>query len=487
MEKPGEDKDKDLMPPPKLPGGGRRYCASATYHKDPISYYFPLDGDVSIVQKTRDDDDARWHSQVETRGEIRLRRFPKNSAEKKGYATAVINVSHPDINVEWILENDSRALTITTPRFADLDSSTHHCVSLDIIVWVPEYAKITSLIVEAVTLGLTVVDDIQLDVNEARFRSLSGHVSFPTPSSADTPNMPISHPEFRFDSRRIEVQTISGDINGLFPLLDYLEIGSKSGNIDVSILPHDALTSAPSPASLNIHTASGDIDGRLPLSSNRKPKFTPPPRNYITTVSSASGDISGTYYLGSSSIFETVSGQMKVKVLPILQYGDDPDQDPKAVFTTETISGDTELEILDPMFISPITAEHPTQQDNSARYQPIGEEDTYRLMPGRGQIFSYISTARSTGKKLRSLRSSHNSTSGEISIRNPPVWEGSVSGRTLTGDVELEGEGLDIIKNKKGYISREFLARKGVDRADIGSLTTIESISGDILFRTESD
>jgi hypothetical protein len=475
------------MPSPKLPGGGRRYCASATHHKDPITYYFPIDGDVSVVQKTRDHDYSGRHTQVETRGEIRVRRFPKDSAEKKGHATAVINVSHHEIEVEWTLENDSRALTIITPRFADVDSSIHHCVSLDITVWVPEDAKLSSLIVDAVTLGLTVIDDIQLDVNEAKFRSLSGHISFPTPSSADTPNMPISHPAFRFDSRRIEVQTISGDINGLFPLLDYLEIGSKSGNVDVSILPHDALASAPSPATLNIHTTSGDIDGRLPILSTRKPKFAPPPRDYISTVSSASGDISGTYYLGSSTILETISGQMKVRVLPVLQFGDNPDKDPKATFSTQTISGDTELEILDPMFISPITLEHPTQQYPSAPYRPIGDEDPYRLMPGRGQSFSYVGTRRSAEKKLHSLRSSHNSTSGEISIRNPSAWEGTVSGHTLSGDITLEGKGLDIIRNKKGYISREFLARKGVDSGDIGSITTIESISGDILFRTESN
>lgn len=454
-------------------------------HKDPISYYFPLGGDVSVVQKTRDDDHSRGYVQVETTGEIRLRRLPKGSDNQagKGYATAIINVSDPDINVEWTLEGDSRFLTITTPRFARLDSSIHHCVSLDIVVWVPEDAKLTSLAISAITLGLTVLDDIKLDVDESVLKSISGHVSFPTPSSSATPNLPISHPEFDFGSRKITIQTVSGDINGLFPLLDSLKISSKSGNVDVSVQPHDALPSRPVPANLNISTTSGDMDVRLPLLSTHKPKFTPPPRDYVTSVTSASGDISGTFYIGSSTSFETVSGTLKMKALPILQYGEDPDKDPKAVFLVETLSGDSDIDILDPMFIS---AAMPAQRDAPAPYPPIGDQDPYHLLPGSGQLFSHVRTALSAEKMLRSLRSTHTSTSGGISIRCPPAWEGSVSGHTVSGVVSLEGKDLNIIRSKKGYSSWGFLARKGVDSGEVGSSTTVETISGDVRFSVES-
>jgi hypothetical protein len=475
------------MPSPKLPGGpGRRYCASATYHKDPITFSFPVGGDLSVVQKTRENDDVHGYTRVDTAGEVRLRRFPKSSksADGKGYATVVINVSHPDIDVDWTLEDDSRYLTVTTPQYAKLDSSSRHCVSLDVVVWIPEDATLTNLLISAVTLGLTVLDDIKVDVDQSKLESITGHISFPTPSSADTPNVPISHPEFRFDSRRVEIQTISGDINGLFPLLDSLSFISHSGNVDVSVLPHEALPSKPSPADLEVHTSSGDIDVRLPLLSTTKPKFAPPPRDYITNVGSTSGDISGTYYLGSSGDFETVSGDMTMKILPIVQYGysDDPDKDPKVNFKTGTRSGRTEVEILEPMFISPVAPERPEQQDASTPYQPIGDKDPYRLIPGPGKLFSHISAADPKAKKLRNLQSSHNTTSGDVAIRVPAAWEGSVSGQTLSGDTSAEGKELRVIKNRKGLVHKELLARKGVDSEYVGSFTTIRTLSGDIRF-----
>lgn len=275
----------------------------------------------------------------------------------------------------------------------------------------------------------------------------------------------------------------------LFPLLDHVGLVSQSGNIDVSVLPHEALPSDPAPADLNVHTSPGDIDLRLPLLSTTKPKFTPPPRDYITKVSSASGDISGTYYLGSSGIFETVSGHVKMKILPIVQHGsaDDPDADPKADFKTKTISGQTEVDILDPMFISPLTPERPEQQDTPTPYRSIGDQDPCRLLPGSGNLFSYTNTAGPEAMKLRSVQSSHKTTSSDILIRCPDAWEGSVSGLTMSGDISIKGKELNVIKFKKGFVRKELLARKGVDSGDVGSFTSMETMSGDIRFVAEAN
>jgi hypothetical protein len=57
-----------------------------------------------------------------------------------------------------------------------------------------------------------------------------------------------------------------------------------------------------------------------------------------------------------------------------------------------------------------------------------------------------------------------------------------VSGQTLSGDTSAEGKELRVIKNRKGLVHKELLARKGVDSEYVGSFTTIRTLSGDIRF-----
>src|SRR5258708_2754550 len=126
------------MPSPERPvGSDRPYCSSATYRKDPVTYEFPIGDSLSIIQTTHNDDyeNIRGYQEVKTVGEIRLRRLPTGSkyGKRKGNTTVEINVSHPNIEVRWTLEEGSRFLKVTTPRFAKLDTPGPHCVSLGIV------------------------------------------------------------------------------------------------------------------------------------------------------------------------------------------------------------------------------------------------------------------------------------------------------------------------------------------------------------------
>jgi hypothetical protein len=477
------------MPSPTPPAGpSRSYCPSARYKKDPVAYEFPVGGDFSVVQTTHDGRDYNdGYQEVKTVGEIHLRRLQKGSkvGDGKGYITVDISVSHPEIQVEWTLEQDFRFLKVSTPRFAKLGNTGPHCASLDIVAWLPEDAALTSLSLSSVTLELRVLDDIKIEVSgDSKLTSVTGNIYFPPPSSPYMRDLLFSEPAFRFRSRRIEVETVSGNISGLYPLLDYLRLVSHSGDIDVTVLPHDALPSYPAPADLDIYTTSGDVNVYLPVSSNQDPEYTPPPRDYTTKVGSVSGDISGTYYLGSFGEFETRSGDVKMKILPVVQYGssENPDKDPRISFRTDSISGSIKVEMLDPIFISPITNGFPNQHDVPTPHQPIGDDDPYLFIPKAGKLFSKVSTSNSMAKKLRSLDSSHATKSGDIEIHYPDAWEGSVFGKTTTGTVLFEGKDLEVIKAHKGLVQKEVLARKRVDSGLVGSSDVLSTVTGDIWF-----
>ena len=155
----------------------------------------------------------------------------------------------------------------------------------------------------------------------------------------------------------------------------------------------------------------------------------------------------------------------------------DPDKDPKVTLKTETTSGRTEVEIIDPIFIAPIISEVPGQH-----HQSTGDHGSYLL-------FSYVGPSdpsNTVGRKLRNLQSSHITKSANIEVRYPDTWEGSFSGKTFSGDISVEGKDLRVIKSNKGYVGKELLARKGVDTGEVGSSAVVNTISGDLRFIAES-
>lgn len=83
---------------------------------------------------------------------------------------------------------------------------------------------------------------------------------------------------------------------------------------------------------------------------------------------------------------------------------------------------------------------------------------------------------------LRNLRSLHESKSSDVSIHYPQAWEGTLLAKTFSGSVSADGDGLEIIRQRKGYASTEVLARKGVDSDDQGCYVDMSAISGSLHF-----
>jgi len=465
------------------------------------------------VLQTTHDDGHRRGNQVLTAGEIRLRRIPKNSPNgSKGYFTLDISVSEPNLVVTQSLEDDSHALRISTPRLALPETGKRHCISLEITAWLPEDAQFTDISIEATSLTIRMFEDTKISVSAlSHFATISGKVIFPDidnssrswdrarkehkrpkrdgPTTPDTPDVPIlpdvptlpdapeapappnvpeqpssqrpytpttSIPSLEFSSRRVSVNTVSGTISGNFPLYDYLGLTTNSGDITAFVAPKPVLLSAPKPAELFVKTISGTITVFSPISGPSRALY---PRNYTARVITVSGDVKGSYLLGSQAGFHTTSGDINISILPVIEDGsvENPSK-----FHTYTVSGTTRINMFDPIHFPP----------PSSSPQYLADLATH--------------DAERAKYHFRHLDSSHRSRSGDVTAAYPPAWEGTISATTMTGDITVTGSGVKTIRENNGRGLRQLVAIKGVEQEGQGSVVEIAGISTDVRFTVEN-
>ncbi|KAK2629002.1 hypothetical protein QTJ16_002105 [Diplocarpon rosae] len=463
------------------------YCDTAEIKEDEVIYEFPSGADFTVLQTTHGADDSRDLANVNTAGEVRIRRLPKDSEQgNRAYFTVGAYVSDPSLEILTTWDETSRFLEISTPRLARLDTGGSHCVSLQITAWLPEDAEFTNLMVQSATLNLRVVDDIKIKVTgQSKFASISGHVSFPSTSAEgfemQSPGWRSSGPYYPFSSRGILVETMSGHIDGDYPLMDFLGLSSESGNVNVNVIPQEVLKEAPKPADLEVQTVSGSIQVNCPVGAG-DPAYQPPPRNYITNVHSSTGSIRGSFYLGSSSDFKSISSTITIIGLPVLQ--DDSSSGvsaaPNNTLATHTISGTTNVQILEPIFIAPANSvENPAQSstDSNTPYLVLPTANT-KIQ----SLFVIDPRTATTNLKLRSLKSTHASKSALINVNYPDAWEGTMRARTVSGKIQTFGEGTRIIRERKGIANQELVLGKGVGAEGEGCLVEMQDIAGSLYF-----
>jgi len=471
---------------------------------------------LTVLQITHDNEGGyRSVYEVKTAGEIRLRRIPKDSEHgSQAYFTVDIHVSDPELEVFRSWDEDSRTLKVSTPKYARLNSRKPACVSVQITAWFPEDSEFTDLLIEAISLALRVFEDAKIKVNRrSKFATLSGNIYFPAVNGSrisigdikepDTPKItekvelpiqlaadwrPKSEPRHPFSSRRILVETVSGSVHGSYPLLDLLSISTQSGSVLVGVLPQEADKDVPVPADLEIQTISGSIKVDLPISAATNTKFAPPARRYISNVHSSSGSISGTYYLGTLGSFKSTSGSIRVKALPVIEASKSDSGPSPSRFETHTVSGTHDIELLDPIFISHLKSV--PDQDNQPRpdpYSPVGDDDPYIIMPPTlDRSLVTLDPTNAAKQKLRSVQSKHTSNSASVQVSYPSVWEGTVHAKTVSGGIEVQGKGLRMIKERKGWAGKEVLARKGVEEDGEGSYAEMSDIAGKLDFTVRS-
>jgi hypothetical protein len=208
-----------------------------------------------------------------------------------------------------------------------------------------------------------------------------------------------------WSGRTTIIRTQSGAITGRYGLGDLLSMTSQSGRIDTSLLPYPVNPEDPKPAALQAISHSGSIKVLLPDPSDEKV----PERDYQTSVSSWSGSLHGQYFFTSQASFKSNSGSIDATVWPRINKTD------HSVLETEGGSGSTTLKIKPP------------------------PDDVV----------------------LGKLRSRHTSRSGSLHLAYPGSWEGSFTGESTSGSIDVDGDGVETWDTDMGYSGHYVVGHKG--------------------------
>ena len=304
---------------------------------------------------------------------------------------------------EWlgIVKTDS-ALTLRTPRWMPKeDSSASHERSPCI------YVSATIWIAPGTILETLGIDAETLSVDF--FPGLDYAITKSTEISVYSATLSIkatNAPEkLTINSRETVIDVTSGSVTGTYPLYDYLSIHTESGSIDVTIEPKTASEDNVKPAVLRLTSNSGSVRARTSTIS-------PPDREYRADVYTSSGSIDVTLLHGIRTSLRSINGRITANLYP---FGDN---NTRTEIESHCHSGSTHVTL------------HPS----------LSHPDD----------------------PLKRLNAYYGSTSGSMQLQYPDQWEGTVEGTTLSGGINLNWEGLKIIKDgKKGWLKRHIKAVKG--------------------------
>lgn len=314
-----------------------------------------------------------------------------------------------------------------------------HCtvVNMDFYIQpsiLSQFAKALNVTVHHLSIELS--SGLDLPVQDLFFHTTVGSVA----SARDTTNA----------ARHIVIDVDAGLVNGTWPLRDVLDIRTVAGPINIQYVPKKALASEPlTPAELTLTAIAGSIQARPAAHHGFSAAW--PPRRYTTRVHATSGPIvQSTLPLGESLVIETAAGATAVDVLPVAfpaltrraRTAAAAEGGYLAHLATTAQAGPTFVNVLRPAALTPELAD----------------------------VFN-------------ATHSDHRATAGAIDVRWPDVWYGRIDASTITGRVAVTGEGVEIVKDEKGWISERVVAVRRDGGVVGGSWTEVGSISGGVEVR----
>lgn len=439
---------------------------------------------LSVVQKLEKDNHYDGTS-PHISGEIILQAID-DSSEGNIEVEIISNDENLRANVHF--DKRKQRLEIITPRRIEWRRfDPRPCIQIRATVSIPRSSYLYSLNVEAIQLDVQVRDGVVVGVSEGTALStVSGKI--------DTGSVSGDKAPYALASRKITVQTVSGNIKGWFPLYDLLKIDTVSGKITTDVGPKPAFYKHPEAAALHISSVSGDIAVTEPLDkalSLEDPETALPSRDYVIHVTTTSGKVFAQAAMTSHAKFESQSGDFDIRLLPVL----DTSSHSQPELFTDTKSGRTTLNVLEPLWVKDgasvghFAPKLPTGTDEllppsneGIKRPPPSHEPFLVIHPDIKHLLPQPDLELKTRSLLKGsdddkapaleLRSHHASISGNFKLVYPASWEGRLTASTLSGSQKIRGEGLQI--DSSGGMFKKTQAHKGKG----GSLLTVDSMSG---------
>ncbi|AEO61543.1 hypothetical protein MYCTH_2311792 [Thermothelomyces thermophilus ATCC 42464] len=490
------------------------FCKDAKIHRRVQTFVANLGADkqLTLLERTVDEDGRRGWGEVHVQGAVVFRRAGPDTPQSAVTLEVAVTDERLDVTSSW--DAEAGTLEVLVPHRVEWSKDRPRaCVNVKVTAWIPENSKLEHLNTDVVHLDIKLLDNLSLTVEKGTaLTSTVGTITSASSGTAarddklvDTTNPP---PSYDFHSRIIDVHTTAAPITGVWPLYDYLGLHSTAGNVRVAINPKEADADFPKPAILYVKTLSGDVKVREPIhaaqatfhiaqhtfsagSADRRRAEAQaeaylPPREYRVDVHTSSGDIDAAVAFGLSGGFKSTSGTVSLELLPVLDATQAEPGARTVELSTASTSGATDVKVLEPLWVDSFPAAAATQGDGG------GSSGKPRYVDlSRPSSSPSSSSARRTGgakdeddgdsapPPLRCLHSTHMTTTANIKLRYPASWEGDISLGTLTGSLQVGGDGVKLIKAGSDWpgINKFLLARKG-EKGEGGRLTA-KSTSGD--------
>jgi DUF4097 and DUF4098 domain-containing protein YvlB len=383
-------------------------CSSATisYKAGELKYGFDVAADSKPsdfyfnqrwTRKPKSGSNQRF---IQTAGRVIVQAAPVGASVPVSVVLDVM-ISHAKLADAINIKNETGGLIFESDAYVEDINDIRPCISIIATISVTPSANVSAFSLNTTVLPIMFRDSLNLTSNNIFAHSISGHVT------SDTPDL---------DSRKIEIETVSGTVSGSFPLADLLSLKTVSGSVIVDIEPKESGVEEHD-STLLIRTSSGKIHANTAVKDI-------PSRKFITNVKTVSGAVTGTFLLGAASTINTVSGSVKTD---FYTAGDAPSRS----LIVNSVSGSVHVTVND---------------------------DSY---------------------KLNNIRSNCQTRSGKVDLQFPSAWGGQIKAETISGSIKVVGDGVKIIKDSSPFpsLGRTVLAEKAGGESMIFIQTVNAAIS----------